>query len=357
MQGQMPMPLERFSCGEDIAETRQLTDSALKKDRKNSQLHLRMASLELRFGNEKKAYRHTQKALRFATVRVGECWIAKGYLEERMGKVAKARKTYTKGMEACPDQPYLGVCLAQLEQKEGNPAIAETLLTDFMKKVPGDVQYYRNLAEVQVAQEKYEAALITLAIAENQLPDLTWPLMLAGDVLFRTEQYNEAARKFTAVTLSEPRNTEAWVCRGEAAYRVPMPDVALESFEKALTLDSTHQRGRLGRAKLRISFRQFDLAITDLNQYLAWQPNHAETYFLLGRCYFETAHYSEAVSAFDAGLKQLPEDAEGWLFRGDALERQGDLQEAIKSWRKAQKYGSDKATVRLSMHENNTGTL
>jgi tetratricopeptide (TPR) repeat protein len=349
------MPLDRPSHGENIAESIQHAEAALKKDRKNSGLHFHLASLKYSAAKQKEAYRHIKKAIRYAEEGSGRYWIAKGYLEEAMGKPSRARNTYLNGMEADPGQPFLGLYLGLLEQKEGNPAVAEPLLAEFLKKVPSDARFYQNLAQVQVAQEKYEAALTTLAIAENQLPDRTWPLMLAGDVLFRTEQYNDAARKFTAVTLAEPSNAEAWVCRGEAAYRVPMPDVALESFEKALALDSLHQRGRLGRAKLRISFRQFELAISDLKQYIIWQPQQTETYFLLGRCYFETAQYGEAIAAFDVGLKQQPEDAEGWLFRGDALERGGNLEEAKKSWRKAQKYGSDKATVRLSVHDSGLG--
>lgn len=351
-QGNIP-PLDKASMAlqqKDYETAAQILEELLEKDRKNPKALFLRALTFSKTGDTKSALKTVRKARR-QDKENAEFRMYEGVFLQDLGKKSKAEKRFVLATELDSTLALAWYNLGVSRMLEGDYPQAIARLSRYLDLEPLDAEGWMTRAEFYFQADQLEKSMADLRKVQSLQAGHVASYFLEGRIYYRLQNFAEAAKKYTVVINAEPDNADALYNRGLAAYRIPVPEQAMEDFNAAIRLDPDNSDAWFARGKLKISHRMWQEAIADMLQSISMNPDDADAYFLTGRSYLEIKEFEKAVKMFDRGLKISPNDAEGWMFRGDGLEQGGDLNAAIKSWRKAANLGSPKAIVRLSQHE------
>jgi tetratricopeptide (TPR) repeat protein len=107
------------------------------------------------------------------------------------------------------------------------------------------------------------------------------------------------------------------VLDGVSSLNLNRPEKALESFNRAISIDPTRADGYLGRANALNTLKRFEEALPDYNKALEIDPNLANAYINRGSAYSHLGQYEKAIADYEKGLELDPEidDPPGFLKR------------------------------------------
>ena len=107
------------------------------------------------------------------------------------------------------------------------------------------------------------------------------------------------------------------VLDGLSSLNLNRPEKALESFNRAISIDSTHPDGYLGRANTFNTLGRYQEALKDYDRVIEIDPTLANTYVNRAIAYSHLKEYEKAIADYEKGLELDPEidDAPGFLDR------------------------------------------
>lgn len=233
-------------------------------------------------------------------------------------KYAKAKQYYDRILAADPQDEYIHIQLAEYYKRTGRPdeadremleAFANPLL-DCKTKVQLLGSFYTN-EEFYGTRTQTTYRLLDMAM-EGCNDSATYALVY-GDALMRQRKYAEAARWFELSLRSDSSQYEVWeamlICLSEVPEReADMIDYAgrAERMFPMKTLPLFMQAVHLVQQN-----RHAD-ALTKLEKACRWGFNkgylEADTYALLGECYYRTGRYDKAWQAFEHCIGLRPDD-------------------------------------------------
>lgn len=124
---------------------------------------------------------------------------------------------------------------------------------------------------------------------------------------------NGALNDFNAAVEKDPNNYQAWYYRG-VAYRNLIgvaqnaDRFAIDSFDKAISINSNDYNAYLQRGGLYYQNKQYEKAIEDFQKVTELEPNLANGYFNLGVAYKQAGAKDSARKALEKTLELLPKD-------------------------------------------------
>ena len=107
------------------------------------------------------------------------------------------------------------------------------------------------------------------------------------------------------------------VLDGVSDLNLNRPEKALESFNRAISIDPTRADGYLGRANTLSTLKRYEQALPDYNRALEIDPKLANAYVNRGSVYSQLGQYERAIADYENGLALDPEidDPPGFLKR------------------------------------------
>jgi tetratricopeptide (TPR) repeat protein len=126
-------------------------------------------------------------------------------------------------------------------------------------------------------------------------------------------RYEDALYAVNEALTYGPEQYSLWIQKGMLLLKLGDEDAAQKSFDQALALGIDMERYYIERVYNAMQFGMIDLAQEDINQL----------------------------------LKVNPESAEGYLFRGQILESEGDTIGAIQAYEKASQYAEQQEKIEL----------
>ena len=130
--------------------------------------------------------------------------------------------------------------------------------------------------------------------------------------------------------------------------RVSLHQLALASFEHAISLDPLNTKAIIGRANIAIDQGRTDDALQQLNEFIQVDPTRYEVHAIIGRLFFHQKQHSRAAKAMSTAFENRPSlpfvaGDLGFLYLGA-----GEYEEAHKFLRLANRLQpSDKNILRL----------
>ncbi len=100
--------------------------------------------------------------------------------------------------------------------------------------------------------------------------------------------------------------------------------LALRTLERAAALDPDRLETRLRLAETQLILKQYDDAISSLNQAVRLDPRNPEAYYLLGQVFAETGDTTRAVNAAEEATQINPDMIDAYLLLGELLADQGN---------------------------------
>ncbi len=227
-----------------------------------------------------------------------------GEAERRNGQIGAALNAYNQAIRASPNfaPAFLGRARAGLAGSSPKPEEIRKDLQTALNLDPNLAEAYLELAQLELSEERYQAALQNLDRAAELLPDS--PLV-----------YEYRARVLLA--------------QGDA-------EAALADAERANQLDLTLLPAYLTLGEARQANGLYRESVEPLEIYERFaQPPEPRVYALLGKAYLESGDEEKALQVFDQALRLDRLNFEVVMARGRLYFDRGDAQAALSDFNRA----------------------
>ncbi len=221
---------------------------------------------------------------------------------------------------------------------------ARTVIDEALALSPGDAELYAELARVELAEEKWPAALETARHALTIDADNVTALNTAGLACYYQNRLGEAAEYFTDAIGAAPEQGQAYTNLGNTFLQMQSWYRARREYRKALdriptavTANTAYQRSYI-LYLIGLTYHQtrmYDQEIEALNNALALDPAYALAYRQLSRAYLAKEEYRASRRALEIALQQTPteeEKAQVHAQIGQVYEAEDDTHSAIAAY-------------------------
>ena len=278
---------------------------------------------------------------------------AQGYAEGRagVGQVWLRRHNFDKALEQFQLAQKMDPNLALAHWGAGECARRNedcvTALPEFQRAVELDHKYpdaQLALGDCLTQLKKYDQAVAALQ------PGLNWGkwkprfLVALGNVEMTRDSLRDAGIYFTQASEAAPDDPITNKALGDFYLKRGIGSLAIPSYEKAVSLDSTDidLRFALGRA---LAFDQrYDDAIAQYQWVAQANPDYAGAQLALGDIYYRAGqaqprYYAEARPHLEKYTQLAPNDARGWSLLGRDLYYLREKDAALAAMKKAESLG------------------
>ena len=192
-----------------------------------------------------------------------------------------------------------------------------------------------------------------LAYASNPQP--VYRLQQA-QILYSQKQYDEAYAVYEELSKGDLRGPDIFLAAAQCKLQTGDKRAAIAQLDSAMSTFSrpyvkTAAPYLRAHAQLSMELRRYQLAINDMNDLVALEPNSAELWA-------EKASYELRVNLFDEALKSAqevlrldPQSSDGYLMTGIVQCQKGNKQEGMQNLRKAQSLGNPQAETFLQKYK------
>ncbi len=160
-----------------------------------------------------------------------------------------------------PNEPQYAIILAQVQQQTGNLEQAELILEDVLEKNPGNVNALRGLVDLNLQQNRPQAALglVETAIAQAQTnpatpgmepPDVLGLQLILGDIYLSQQDFSQAQSIFSEVAQAHPNDFRPVFGQAIAMQAQGKNEEAAPLFTKAENLAPAEFRDQIKMAAI-----------------------------------------------------------------------------------------------------------
>jgi tetratricopeptide (TPR) repeat protein len=193
-----------------------------------------------KLGEGAKAISYLKAALQTESNRA-EIWLWLATAQEISGELQAEVLTLHRALELQPKDVDLLYLLGHVYERLGNQEVAH-----LEQVAPGSSRSEQLLAESYASSNEWPSAVIHFQNALLGSPNRIGLHSELGEVLLRAGKVNQAIREFDEELRRDPGNLRALVRRGEARLIQENVEVALQDWEKAITIDVEHTERLLG---------------------------------------------------------------------------------------------------------------
>jgi Flp pilus assembly protein TadD len=184
--------------------------------------------------------------------------------------------------------------------EDDEPLIAET----GYRPNPRASRYY-NLAVKLTNQRNYESALAKVNTASELDTFFSAPLNLRGHIQLQLGNVDAALESFHRAVALDSSSVSARAGLGRAFLEATDTTAALEQLETALKMEPAYPAALLDLGRCLAARQETERALAVLGEAIELNPRDPELYYHLGRVHNETGRNAEAVKAYRAALRML----------------------------------------------------
>ncbi len=147
-------------------------------------------------------------------------------------------------------------------------------------------------------------------------------------IALRTGAYLKSLSKDQAIATIYKNRGDAWKQKGDL-------DRAISDFDQAIAINQNHAEAYCDRAITYSLKKDYERGITDLNKAIAINPNFAFAYYNRGRAYYDKGDCDPAIADYNSAIALYPGFAAAYTNRGLAYRHKGDYDRAIADYNTA----------------------
>ncbi|HEY4264609.1 MAG TPA: tetratricopeptide repeat protein [Micropepsaceae bacterium] len=153
--------------------------------------------------------------------------------------------------------------------------------------------------------------------------------------LHRAGKLDEAAKVYSEILRSEPRQVDALYLLGSVHFQRGEFSDALARFDEALAIKPRFIEAMAGRGAALSNFGRQEEALTAYETVLAASPDHAQSWNNRGNTLLVLGREQDALASYDRALSLVPNYVDAWRNRATALLRTGRIEEALANFERA----------------------
>jgi len=153
--------------------------------------------------------------------------------------------------------------------------------------------------------------------------------------LYSNGSIKESIDEVEILISNYPNESLLFNIRGVCYKAIGQLDVAVKSFEKAITIKPDFADAYYNLGLTLQELNQLDVAIKHYEEALVIEPNYAKAHNNLGIIHKELGKMDDAVKSYEQVLSIQPDNAEAHNNLGNTLFELGKLDDAVKSYKQA----------------------
>ncbi|WP_447984521.1 tetratricopeptide repeat protein [Nitrospira sp. Nam74] len=359
-----------FSLGE-VTHAVDIADQLALAGSRDGQLHVLMAGIYAKAGQNEKALRMYDRAIELDRDQ-SEAYFSKGVLLVNLKRVDEAERAFEQGIERSKDSPigyyYLG--RIEIEAKQFDRAIrhldqaiqinphfepaymALAALYETQQDRPGAIRVYRKYLQVINPQSKemrhhlirlylqekaYRDALGELDTLLREDPDDLDAQLRVGLVYGELKEYPKAIAQLTKVLSVRPAELRVRDYLGLMYEEVKEYDKAIEAYQANLKVQPTYTDGHLHLGFLYYRLKQSAEAIPHLVEVVKQNPKQSDAHLLLGLTYLQSEQYALASQAFEEGIRYNPANPDLHFNLGTVYDKLNRFDDVVRTMESALK--------------------
>ncbi len=217
----------------------------------------------------------------------------------------------------------------------------------YKKVIPQDQYTLLQIAKANKAIGMYDSAMDYYGKIAIEYPSLTSAKLEYAKLLIITNNNSKADSLYTILASEYPTNPNFQFNLGLVKEKLK-DTLAIQYFERAFFLDSTHQKSCFKIAKYNLQKRNYDKVLEIANSGLRSYPNNVKLIGIIGQNFLLKEDYYNAIPYFEK-LVILNQENEYIHSRlGLCYNKTSDFEKAITHLKKALKY-NDKIPERYAM--------
>jgi tetratricopeptide (TPR) repeat protein len=216
--------------------------------------------------------------------------------------------------------------------RDGKTGQAESIVREYLKGHPTDVNAIRLLADIGMKLFRYREAGDLLARCLELAPDFHLARYNYAVVLTRQNRLPEALEEARRVLASDPANPNYLLLEGNVLVQMGDHEQALERFERVLATYPNQPRAQMNYGHALKTVGRLDESIAAYRRCIALQPDIGEAYWSLAN--LKTYRFTDAEIVLMreqlVATKGRAEDQSHLAFAlGKALEDRGEFDESF----------------------------
>jgi tetratricopeptide (TPR) repeat protein len=305
---------ELYMAKNNMAALEPLVTDILKADNRNTKGLMLRATIHLDRGEVDAAIADLRSALNDQP-QSPELLANLALAYERGGSIELADKAFLDATKASNYAPAVGLNYIAFLRRRGLNQQADTVLTDLSSRNPNSVPVLTALAQVKLAQQDWAGAH-TLAEAIRRLDEKS--------------------------TVASQINGAAY--SGEKKF-----DDSLTSLKNVYEANPDAPQPLAAMVRVYLQAKQTDRAEAFIDEALKANPSNAEALVLKGSLQLAKGDQTQAVSEYQAAIKEQPKNAIGYKALSDLYTRQKRYDDAIKVLRAGLEADSQNFTLQLTL--------
>ena len=208
-------------------------------------------------------------------------------------------------------------------------------------------------AAAWMVQRNVGTPSVTSVATATSPPDITPPkpsaaaLTAEADRLYVAGQLADAAQGYRRALQSDAAYMPALLQLGRVLDRSGDVAGALDIYDRAIKLQPQNPKPLIERAASRITQRQFDEAISDLNDALKLDDHNALAYFNRGAAYENLGRPKDAISDYSAAIQWQTDMVPAYLRRA-TLQEKSNRQAALADYQSVLRLAADPAAAQTA---------
>lgn len=265
-----------------------------------------------------------------------DAYQVRGVSRQNLGDFKGAVQDYDAGLNLMPEDKNLLFNRAVCESALKNYDEAQVTFDRLLQLDRRNDRAYIGLAQMNLARKDTAAALDNLnrgiALSKNN----------AAAYVMRSEIHTRSHHDFekgladmdSAITL-EPHYAGYFINRAYMKYNLDDYFGAMADYDYAIGLDPASQEAHFNRGLLRAEVGDNNKAISDFDFVLKSNPSNFMALYNRALLHMRTGQFRHAISDFTAILKKYPDFEAGYMARGEAKRRMGDVKGSEADMEKA----------------------
>ena len=255
-----------------------------------------------------------------------DAYQVRGVSRQNLGNFAGAVEDYDAGLNLMPEDKNLLFNRAICESALRNFDEAQATFDRLLQLDRRNDRAYIGLAQMNLARKDTVAALDNLnhgiALSKNNAS----AYVMRAEIASRTQHdFESALADMDSAILLEPRYAGFFINRAFMKYNLDDYFGAMADYDYAIGLDPASQEAHFNRGLLRAEVGDNNKAISDFSFVLKSNPSNFMALYNRALLFLRTRQYREAVQDFTAILKKYPNFEAGYMARGEAKRRMGDI--------------------------------
>jgi tetratricopeptide (TPR) repeat protein len=194
------------------------------------------------------------------------------------------------------------------------------------------IEYIDSSIDILIDNYRYEEVLDIVKRLISANPFNYENYYRAGYCLFRMNEPALAYRSLSKALVLNPNDTSAIIEKAMVCIQLNRFKEASQYLKSVYLIDKDDPRTYFSFGIMYKRLKKFNKAIKFLKKASALDSTDSEILFLLAHCYRDISNHTFAMETIEKYLELEPKCSDGWMFKGQILERLNRVERALNAF-------------------------